>query len=236
VTDGHMTSKLRLFAVPLLGWTCVAGGVAGSAAWPGSGGSLLAFAIQRPATDAMNSLSRQEIQEGWTLLFDGRALAGWTPVGKADWHVEDGTITFSTGQGMLVTDRSFGNYELSLEFMGEKTANSGVFIRCPAVGAGNVSQTSCYEVNIFDPHETAPTGSIVGVHSVLPNRPDTADKWNTYRITARGAHLTIVLNGQTTADLDETQMKLVSGTIALQAGGPGGPGRIRFRNIKIRPL
>jgi hypothetical protein len=217
----------------LVASTWLVGGIAAGVG--NGGGSVQALALQQPSGGA-NDLSAQEKQDGWTLLFDGRALTGWTSVGKADWHVEDGTITFSNGQGMLVTDRSFGNYELRVEFMGEKTANSGIFLRCPVVGAGNVSQTTCYEINIFDPHETAPTGSIVGVHSVLPDRPDTADKWNTYQITARGAHLTVTLNGKTTADLDETKMNLVNGTIALQAGGPGGPGRIRFRNIKIRPI
>jgi hypothetical protein len=234
VKGRDLLANLHLLMVPLIvaGW--LTHGTVGGAAWK-SGSSLQAFALQQ-SSGTSNALSAQERQEGWTLLFDGRALTGWTPVGKADWQVQDGSITFVTGQGMLVTDRPFGNFELSLEFMGEKTANSGVFIRCPAVGAGTVSQTTCYEINIFDPHETAPTGSIVGVHSVLPDRPDTAGKWNTYQIVARGAHLTVKLNGKTTVDMDETKMNLVNGTIALQAGGPGGPGRISFRSIKIRSL
>ena len=37
-------------------------------------------------------------------------------------------------------------------------ANSGVFIRCPAEGP--ITQGNAFEVNIYDPHDSWPTGSI----------------------------------------------------------------------------
>lgn len=173
---------------------------------------------------------------GWTALFDGKTLAGWTPSGDADWAAKDGAITFATGRGMLVSTKVFDNFELQLDFNGEPTANSGVFLRCPELSVGRPTQTTCYEVNIFDSHETDPTGSIVGVKSVLPERPATAGKWNTYDILAEGTHLVIKLNGKTMVDARDDKLKLVRGTIALQAAGPGGPGTIKFRNIRVRAL
>jgi hypothetical protein len=53
--------------------------------------------------------------------------------------------------------------------------------------------------------------------------PKAAGKWNTYEITARGPHLTVVLNGQKTAD---------SGPFALQYGS----GVVKFRKVQIKPL
>ncbi len=70
---------------------------------------------------------------------------------------------------------------------------------------------------------------------MLPERPTTTERWNTYEISAHGTRLTVRLNGRTTADVDETNLALPAGTIQLHAGGPDGPGRVLFRNIKIRP-
>jgi len=182
---------------------------------------------------AQNVLTPPEASAGWILLFDGRSLTDWTPYGDADWKVEDGTITFYKGRGMLRHSRSFTDFELKVEFWGEKTANSGGFLRCTPRGA-DLAQQDCYEVNIFDPSPTFPTGSINNVHSTLPTVPNTAEKWNTFDITVKGTRLTVKLNGETTVDQDDPKLK--SGTLAIQAFGPDGPGRIKFRNMKVRPL
>jgi hypothetical protein len=60
--------------------------------------------------------------------------------------------------------------------------------------------------------------------------PKAGGKWNTYEITARGTQLTLVLNGVTTVDVQDS--KLASGPIALQ----WGQGTIKFRKVEIRPL
>jgi hypothetical protein len=186
-------------------------------------------------------LTAAEAAAGWVLLFDGTTTRGWAPSGNADWNVEDGTLTFSSGRGVLATVASYANFELKLEFWVASDANSGVFLRCTPRDRG----TAFYEVNIFDAHETAPTGSIINVqpgapavpaHSVLPERPATTERWNTYEITADGDHLVVRLNGRITSDVREDSLRLVDGPIQLQAAGPGGPGIARFRNIKIRPL
>jgi hypothetical protein len=46
--------------------------------------------------------------------------------------------------------------------------------------------------------------------------------------------VTVTLNGKTTADAQD--QKLTAGTIALQEGGRGEFGLVRFRNVKVRPL
>ena len=217
--NAQPSTRLRAWTLALLASTVAAGPPVHTQ--PGS------------ASGAVNTLTRAEAAAGWTLLFDGRTLAGWTrATGDADWTVDHDVITYSKGRGLLWTEKAYDNYQLKLEFWAERTANTGVFLRCgPKPGP-----TTCYEVNIFDPHETDPTGSIVGVHSVLPERPDTAEKWNTYEITADGDHLVVKLNGNITTDVRDTVLKLAGGPIGLQAAGPGGPGVARFRNIKIRSL
>ncbi len=56
-------------------------------------GTRPSHAQQPPADGTHNALSASEAAAGWTLLFDGRTLSGWTQVGDADWRVEDGTMT-----------------------------------------------------------------------------------------------------------------------------------------------
>jgi hypothetical protein len=178
-----------------------------------------------------NTLSPAESKAGWTLLFDGRTLSGLLPNGNADWRVEDGTITATKGSGFLVTPKPYGNFELKADFWADKAVNSGIFVRC---AEGTPGAMACYEINIFDTHAEWPTGSINNVKSVLPDRPNTTEKWNTFEITADGTHLVVKVNGKTTVDVRDERR--ASGTIALQEGGANASGLIRFRNVKIRPL
>ena len=178
-----------------------------------------------------NTLSPAESKAGWMLLFDGRTLSGLSPTGEADWRVEDGTITATKGTGFLVTPKPYGNFELKADFWADKTVNSGIFVRC---AEGTPGAMACYEINIFDTHAEWPTGSVNNVKTVLPDKPNTTEKWNTLEITADGTHLVVKLNGKTTVDVRDERR--ATGTIALQEGGANASGLIRFRNVKIRPL
>ena len=87
------------------------------------------------------------------------------------------------------------------------------------------------EVNIYDrrPDQAYRTGGIVGVAkpaSVVM----TGGKWNTFDITARGAKLTVILNGIRMADVEDA--RYARGPIALQYAA----GTVRFRNVRIRTL
>ncbi len=183
-----------------------------------------------------NALTPAERAAGWTLLFDGRSLAGWQPSQQAVWSVEDGTI-ISRGKepGILRTIATYQNFELKADFWADDTMNSAIFVRCPSDLNASLSSKVCYEVNIYDPHASWPTGSVNEVQTTLPERIQTAGKWNSFEITLEGSRIAVKLNGKTTVDARNDLF--TSGTIALQANGPGsGGGTIRFRNIRIRPM
>jgi hypothetical protein len=190
----------------------------------------------QPASTTNNVLTAAEKAAGWSLLFDGRSLEGWQQTGQATWAAAEGLVT-SRGQtsGYLRTTGTFQDFELHAEFWADKTMNSAIFVRCPTDVKANISPRTCYEVNIYDPHELWPTGSVNEVQSTLPNRIETAGKWNQYEITLEGNRIIVKLNGKTTVDARDDRFG--SGTIALQANGPGsGGGVIHFRNIRIRPI
>ena len=165
----------------------------------------------------------------WTTLFDGSSLDGWRVLGDANWALADAAVSANSGGGFLVSEQSYGDFELRLEYWVEEPANSGVFIRC--ADPQNVNDRNCYEVNIFDtrPDQTYRTGGIV--HLAAPSSViNSAGPWNSYEITAQGSRLVVVLNG--TQTVDTTDEQFASGPFALQYGA----GTVRFRNVRIRSI
>ena len=175
---------------------------------------------------------------GWDTLIDGeQGLSNFNPIGDANWRPEQGAIVADRGKGgYLVSRKAYRDFELRAEFWADTTTNSGVFLR--ASDPAKIDATLAYEVNIFDqrPDPSYGTGAIVNVAKVVP-MPKAGGHWNTYVITARGPHLTVVFNGVKTVDVEDS--KHAEGPVALQYGlgandAPGGP--IKFRKVQIRSL
>jgi len=86
-----------------------------------------------------NTLTQAEIDEGWTLLFDGETADHWRGYNKESfpdkgWVVENGTLHVigsgkgeAGGGGDIITKKIFKNFELSLEWMVSEGGNSGIF-------------------------------------------------------------------------------------------------------------
>lgn len=170
-------------------------------------------------------------EDGRQTLFDGSSLAQLEILGDANWRIEDSSVVAdeSTAASFLVSNQDYSDFELSLEFWVNTEANSGIFLRCQDREA--VTDTSCYEVNIYDTRadQTYRTGGIVNL--VAPAEfIYTGGQWNRYEITANGNRLQVTLNGRDIVDVEDSQF--ASGPIALQYGS----GTVRFRNVFVRPL
>src|SRR3979490_3364608 len=171
--------------------------------------------------------------DGWVTLLDSSKMGDWDEVGKANWAMKDGALVADKLDGKdlsyLVTKNPYKDFQIKAEFWTDEEANSGIFIRCDQ--SAKIDSKICYEVNIFDkrPDPSYGTGAIVDVAKVDP-MPKAAGKWNNYEITPPGPHLVIVLNGQKTADVQDS--KHLSGPIALQYGS----GVVKFRKVQIKEL
>jgi hypothetical protein len=176
---------------------------------------------------------RASAEDGWVTLLDSSGKGDWGEVGKANWEMKDGALTADKLDGKdiayLVSKNSYNDFQIRAEFWVDEEANSGIFLRCDQ--PDKIDSKICYEVNVFDkrPDPSYGTGAIVDVAKVDP-MPKAAGKWNVYEITAKGPHLTVVLNGQTTADVDDS--KHLNGPFALQYGS----GVVKFRKVQIKPL
>ena len=181
-----------------------------------------------------SSRASGQSEGGWITLLDSTRMGDWDEVGKANWAMKDGAVVADKllegkDPAYLVSKTAFNDFQIRAEFWTDEEANSGVFLRCDQ--PNKIDSKICYEVNIFDkrPDPSYGTGAIVGVAKVDP-MPKAAGKWNTYEITAQGPHLVVVLNGQKTADVQDS--KHASGPIALQYGS----GVVKFRKVQIKPL
>ena len=165
----------------------------------------------------------------WQTLFDGTNLNAFTITGDANWSIEGDSVGADAGQGMLVTNETFADFELHVEFWASPDANSGIFLRC--ADPQNVADTTCYEANIYDtrPDQTYRTGGIVNVAepSAIMHA---GGRWNRYELTADGNALRVVFNGQQLVDVEDD--RFADGHIGLQYGA----GVVRFRNVRIRRL
>ena len=171
---------------------------------------------------------------GWTTLVDGgKGIENFNRLGDANWRIVDGALQADRktdkSPSYLVTKTPYGDFQARVEFWASSDANSGIFMRCqdPKV----ITDKSCYEANIFDqrPDPTYGTGAIVHIAKVAP-MPKAGGKWNTFEITAKGRHITVVLNGQKTAELHNGLF--TEGPLTLQHGA----GVIKFRKVAVKPL
>ena len=192
----------------------------------------IALALGGSVTGAEpNTLTPEELAQGWILLFDGETLFGWRAASEANWKVAEGVISADQGEpGLLVTTSQFGNYVLKVDFRSAPGTNSGVFLRTsPAPKPAEVAG-KCYELNIADPATSAfPTGSFVGRQRCRGDHQST--DWQTFEVTAAGGRFLVKLDGQEVLDYTDPK-PLGRGFIGLQLNG----GKIEFRNVKLKPL
>jgi len=181
--------------------------------------------------------SMTERDAGWITLLDGSkpsTLQNWSRIGDAKWRVADGAVVADKGKGnsYFVSNTSYKDFQLRVEFWPDHNANSGVHFR--ASDPKDIRDTNSYEANIYDqrPDPSFGTGAITNF-AKISSPPKAGGKWNTYVITAQGSKITVELNGVKTVELQDS--KFASGPIALQYGGTPG-GAIKFRKVAIKPL
>ncbi len=178
----------------------------------------------------------------WKSLFDGKTLQGWHTIPGGEWKVKDGAIAglsdkADTRHGLLVTDRSFQDFEIRIEYKAIK-GNSGLYFRAEEVGG--VVGVHGFQAEI-DPDKDAgglyETGGREWVVKPTVEQVQSWYKpgqWNKMTVRAEKGHITVYVNGKKTAELFNDTGRS-EGHIALQLHG-GIDMHTLFQNIKIREL
>jgi len=158
----------------------------------------------------INTLNHRPAQ-GAIILFNGRDLGNWkTRDGRpAGWQVEDGILVVVPKSGDIVSEETFGDFFLHLEFRcpdmpeatGQGKANSGVFLQ------------GRYEIQVLDSYGwkvpgKGDCGAIYDQFAPLVNGCKPATEWQTYDVVfraprqdegefmAKGPRVTVFHNGQ----------------------------------------
>ena len=189
--------------------------------------ATLVLAGQAAAGD-VNSLSKEEIAEGWILLFDGSTTFGWEAQGGAKWKVVDGALVSGEGTGWILTTTEFTDFTLKAEFRVGEGGNSGIAFRA---ARGPKPYETGFEMQIGDHMPKEPTGSIEHVAAAKPGARKPGS-WQSAVITAEGDHLTVVLDGNKLVDTHSAKYR--RGVVAFQRGKPQK--KVEFRNVYLKPL
>jgi hypothetical protein len=167
-----------------------------------------------------NTLSAEEQEAGWELLFDGVSLEKWRGYGRDDlpetWSVRDGEMMLLTEGGNMdggdvVTIEEYADFELAFEFKVGPSGNSGVFYRVrEAEGKGLWQVSPEYQVlddpaypasDEWDPR-THRTGENYDLQAAEERIVHPVGEWNSGRIVVQGDHVEHWLNGQLTVQYE----------------------------------
>jgi len=174
-------------------------------------------------------------------IFNGRDLDGWRIYGTERWFVEEGELICESGPdaqyGYLATERSYRDFDLTLEFKQEADGNSGVFFRSSIEGTritgwqAEVAPPGLYTGGIY---ESYGRGWLIQPEPAKDAALRMGD-WNTMRIRVVGDRVTTWLNGVLMIDLEDPKIGAATGSIALQIHDGGGI-RVRWRNLQVEEL
>ncbi len=210
-------------------------------------------------------------QQKWTSLFDGKTTQGWHSYGETKagvcWKVEEGAIVLDPtarvkgqGGGDLVSDESFNDFHLQLEWKISKNGNSGIifFVQDDPIKYKNTWFTGP-EMQVLD-NDGHPDAKIIShragnLYDLIVGKEGVvkpAEEWNKVDIILEKGKLDLILNEVTVVSThvgDDGWKELIrrskfskgespdfgkvfSGHIALQDHGD----KVAFRNIRVQKL
>ena len=190
--------------------------------------------------------------EGAVILLGDKTLEGWVSsdgTTPAKWRFADGILT--VGRGDIKTGKTFGNFELHVEFTvpympdahGQGRGNSGVYL------------TGNHELQVLDSYglkiQNNDCGAIYQQITPCVNACKPPLQWQTYDVTfhkaqvqdgkvAKKARVTVVQNG--IKIIDDAEISPTPGGAGI-AEGKDGPlllqdhgNAVQYRNIWIKPI
>jgi hypothetical protein len=175
----------------------------------------------------------------WEPLFDGKSLDGWHVIAGGNWDVHDGVIVGSNirsdkRQGLLVSDKRYGDFTARLKFKVEK-GNSGFYFRVDELEGQGTVQGLQAEIdeskNVGGLYETDGRGWVA-----KPREKDVAgwfkpQQWNKMTVSAYGRRIVVHVNDQKSVELKNDKGRL-QGHLALQLHGEQGV-HVLFKDIEI---
>ena len=142
------------------------------------------------------------------VLFDGKTTKGWhtylKPTAAPAWEVVDGALQLNPqapGQGDLVTDGEYENYELTLEWKISPAGNSGIIFGVHEDPAFPATYETGIEMQVLDNKGAEDNkkanhlaGSLYDMQAPAKDVAKPAGEWNLVKLRKQSGHLTFFLN------------------------------------------
>ena len=196
-----------------------------------SGQTLAWSAVRAPSLERQHAPKWGESLELW----NGRDLEGWQPRSDEQpgcWSVADNLLVATPPCVDLISERSFEDFRLHVEFKYPEGSNSGLYLR------------GRYELQIQDDMgktlDPLRIGAVYGFLTPTANAARAANEWQVYDITLIGRRITVVLNGRTIVR-DQVVPGITGGALDSNEGLPGplmlqgDHDQISFRQITLTP-
>jgi hypothetical protein len=218
--------------------------------------AILGYALLAGQTPALRAA-----EDGFVPLFAGDSLQGWkvsdwsnisTPqeVQGTPWRIEKGVLYGLNKRTWITSPGEYSDFVLKLESKIGKGANGGIGLRFPLDGdpAYTAMELQVVDHEVYYGGKSAPAQRTASIYDEIPASPEVTKppgQWNAWEITAKGSHVTVVLNGQKVIDADlsrETKARQQKGPALAQRplkghiGFQNLNGEITLRNIMIKKL
>jgi hypothetical protein len=195
------------------------------------------------AASAVPMLLQAQGEDGFTNLFDGKTLEGWSIQNgpQTAFYVNDGAIVIQESSGFptwLRSAKQYENFDFRGEFFVKGWSDSGIYFHVPEHGRpiGNGIQ-----IHIFQDQDTKPKPESMGaIFPILPPlKVNVRNKgeWNTFRILMDWPRLRVWTNNELIQDVDaesipELKYRFRSGYLGFESLSYP----LRFRNLRVREL
>jgi hypothetical protein len=168
---------------------------------------------------AINTLTQEEIDKGFVLLFDGKTSEGWRGFGKdhfpSGWVIEDGCLKCqASGRGEagahdggdIIYDKIFSNFHLKLEWKISEGGNSGIFYLGQETDEYDFIWKTAPEMQVLDNERhidaekgingNRKAGSLYDLIPADPQNARPAGEWNQVEIMVYKGTVTHKQNGE----------------------------------------
>jgi len=159
---------------------------------------------------APNTISKNEKDKGWKLLFDGVSGEGWhgynMSVFPKCWTLENGTLTMNSKGGQedqdIITNKKYKSFAFGFDFKLTKGANSGIIFQIEENPVYKFPYETGPEFQVIDQDnwpDPLEDWQILGANYAMypplarPYRP--VGEWNNALLVVDGNHVTQLLNG-----------------------------------------
>ena len=200
--------------------------------------SFLACAISLPTL-----LKAESSESGFTSLFDGTTLNGWTVQDgpSAAFYVKDGAIVVQEAFGFptwLRSVRQFENFDFRGEFFLKGWMDSGIYLHAPEHGR---PMWNGMQIHLFHQNDETPMPQSMGAifPVVAPRKINVKNQgeWNSFRILMEWPRLQVWTNDELIQDVDlesnpELRHRFRKGYLGFESLSYP----IRFRNLRIKEL